>query len=128
MSKLYYKIGLREIYDNGKKIDEYDGFLPHIEQIKEWIGSVWAACQVEKAFSMPEIRNNVAHCDLAVKESKDGTTYAMITIEFVPGFRLSARKRESVWDDLDAQMSDGFGECIDHQPIPNAPDGYFLEI
>lgn len=128
MSKLYYKIGLEEFFDDDSAYREYRGHLPHFEQIKEWLPKEWAECHIEQTFSLREIRENVASCSMAVREAKDGEAYALVTIDFKLGFRLSARRRQSVWDNLDAQMSDGFGECVDHTQIPGASHGYMLML
>lgn len=128
MSRLYYKIVLEEFFDDDNEHHEHHNHLPHFEQIKDWLPKEWAEYHIENAFSLREIRENVASCVMAVRQGKDGEAYAMVTIDFKPGFRLSARRRESVWNDLDAQMSDGFGECVDHDQIPGAPDGYMLYL
>lgn len=128
MSKLYYKIGLEEFFDDDNGYREYRDHLPHFEQLKDWLPKEWAECRIEQTFDLKEIRENVDSCTMAVRKSKDGEAYAIVTIDFKPGFRLSARRRQSVWDDLDAQMSDGFGECVDHHQIPGAPDGYMLML
>lgn len=128
MSRLYYKIVLEEFFDDDNEYREYRDHLPHLEQLKDWLPKEWDECHIEQTFSMKEVRENIASCTLAVRQGKDGEAYAIVTIDFKPGFRLSARRRESVWDDLDAQMSDGFGECVDHTQIPGAPDGYMLYL
>jgi len=128
MSKLYYKINLEEFFDSDDDYCEYHNHLPHFKQLKDWLPKEWAECHIEQTFSMKEIRENIESCILTVRQGKNGETYAMVTINFKPGFRLSARRRESVWDDLDAQMSDGFGENVDHNQIPGAPDGYMLYL
>lgn len=128
MSMLYYKIGLEEFFDDDDKYREYRDHLPHFEQLRDWLPKEWAECHIENTFDLKDIRENIASCTMAVRESKDGEAYAIVTIDFKPGFRLSARRRQSVWDDLDAQMSDGFGECVDHTQIPGTPDGYMLML
>ena len=128
MSRLYYKIVLEEFFDDDNRYHEYHNNLPHFKQIKDWLPKEWTDCHIEKTFDLKEIRENVDSCTMAVRQSKDGEAYAIVTIEFKSGFRLSEHRRQSVWDDLDAQMSDGFGECVDHCQIPGAPDGYMLYL
>ena len=130
MSKLYYKIVLAEVNENSINCRRYEKNIPHFEEIKAWLPKLWDECHIEKTFSLKEIRENVASCTMKVEEhpSGSGETYALVTIEFKPGFRLSERRRQSVWDDLNAQMTDGYGEYIDHCQIPNAPEGFVLEI
>lgn len=128
MSKLYYKINLEEFFDSDDDYRVYHNHLPHFQQLKDWLPKEWAEYHIEQTFSMKEIRENIESCILTVRQGKNGETYAIVTINFKPGFRLSARRRESVWDDLDAQMSDGFGESVDHNQIPGAPDGYMLYL
>ena len=100
MSKLYYKINLEEFFDSDDDYREYHNHLPHFKQLKDWLPKKWAECHIEQTFSMKEIRENIESCILTVRQGKDGEAYAMVTINFKPGFRLSARRRESVWDDL----------------------------
>lgn len=129
MSKLFYKIYLEEEYDNENDTgyDYKTKNLPHFKQLKEWLPKEWKKCKIENTFD-GILKDKVASCTMTCREDKEGIAYAWITIEFVPDFRLSQKRREACWEQLDAQMCDGFGESYDGQQIPGAPQGWLLRI
>lgn len=131
MSKLFYKIPLEEEYDiENKNISAYQLIgknLPHFEQIKNWLPKEWDKCEIHKWFD-GILKDKVKCTKMDVEQDSDGYAYAIITIEFVDGFRLSEKRRNACWEYLDGQMSDGFGESYDKHQIPNAPEGWGISF
>lgn len=126
MSKLYYDIPLEEQYNgpNGE-YKEAKVNIPHFQQIKEWLPKEWDKCSIKTAF-YGILKDKVQSCTMRCFQKKqDGQilSIARVTIEFIPGFRLTQERRQACWEQLDAQMSDGFGESYDHHEIPNG-DGW----
>lgn len=128
MSKLYYDIPLEEEYngpDGEHKEVRMD--IPHYEQIKDWLPKEWDKCEIHKAF-YGVLKDKVSSCTMkCYQKTEDGHvhSFARIIIDFVPGFRLSMKRRYACWEQLDGQMTDGFGETYDHSLIPNG-DGWAI--
>lgn len=97
--------------------------LPHFEQIADFLPDAYRKCKVESCFD-GILKDKVSSSTMRVFEDKDGTCIARVTTNFITGFRLSQQKREAFWEQMDAQMTDGFGESFDHYPVPGAPKGW----
>lgn len=128
MSRLFYDIRLEEEY-NGKdgRHKVISKNLPHFEEIKNWLPKEWDKCEIHKTFD-GILKNKIQNTSMRCFIKKDGTAIARITVEFIPGVRLSENHRNKCWEQLDAQMSDGFGESYDHMQIPNAEPGWTLYL
>ena len=126
MSKLFYDITIEEEYiGTNSEYKIITKNIPHFEEIKNWLPKEWDRCKIHTTFD-GQLKNKVQNTLMKCFEEKDGTAIARITIEFVPGFRLSKNRRDACWQQLDAQMSDGFGESYDHTQIPNSEQGWVL--
>lgn len=128
MSKLYYNIRFgEEFYDENKDTTtSYETDLPHYDILKDWLPKIWNECHIEKTFDgiiKDKIENCIMKCAI-----KDGVPTAVVTITPIKGFRLSEKRRNEIWEQLDAQMSDGFGESVDYHQIPRAPKGWRLAL
>lgn len=132
MSKLFYDIILEEEYDQeGQPYQERIMSDDHFEKIKNWLPKEFNKCEIHKAFD-GSLKDKVKSCTMrCIRTQKPGqpdlVPVARITIEFIPGFRLNDLKRISCWDQMDAQMTDGFGESYDKAKIPDA-DGWQLKF
>lgn len=121
MSKLFYDIPLEEEYalpDGRKKLARID--LPHFPQIAEWLTAEWEKCKIHECF-YGILKDKVKSCKMRCFErDKDGHKegVARVTVEFIPGFRLSEKRRRECFEQLDGQMADGFGESYDFAEIP----------
>lgn len=137
MSKLYYRIPIHEeYYENQetqnlflpRKTFRYN--LPHEKTIANWFSKEWNNAHMEQYFD-DILKDKVESCIMKpmIKQEKDKRyLFGNVTITFVPGFRLNSTKREACWNQLDAQMTDGFGESYDRCPIPGAPAGFSLQL
>lgn len=135
MSRLFYNIPVTEekyILNNGDMIweDEFTHNLPHAKEISAWLPGEWDDCKIGDVITHynPEFQDKIMECSMKCFENPDGELIARVTLEFTPGFRLSARRREIIWDELDAQMSDGFGESYDRSEIPGVPREYRIAL
>lgn len=128
MSILYYNIPFgEEFYDkNANTTTPYETNLPHYDIIKDWLPKVWNECHIEKTFD-GIIKDKIEKCTMKCM-IKNNIPTAVVTITAVKGFRLSEKRRNEIWDQLDAQMSDGFGESVDYHQIPGAPEGWRLAL
>lgn len=124
MGKLMYNFDLFEV-QNDTEIRQH---LPHFSEIANWLQEEWKECYSNRIFDRNDIRENIESATLIVKQLTDGTARATIVMEFKKFFYLTEQRKASVWEDMEAQMSDGFGEVIAHRQIPNAPDGCYLEF
>lgn len=131
MSQLFYDIHIQEEYNHDATLPGgyalFQNKLPHLQQIKDYLPKTWEDCHIEQTFD-GILKDKVTSCPMRIFENKNGQVIARITINFAPGFRLSEKRRQACWEQLDAQMSDGFGECVDGQRIPNTPDGWTLYL
>lgn len=128
MSKLYYSFPFREeFYDRNQNMTKLcETNLPHYGIIKDWLPRIWDESHIEKTFDgiiKDKIESCIMNCII-----KDGIPTAVVTITPIKGFRLSEKRRNEIWDQLDAQMSDGFGESVDYHQIPGAPKGWCLGL
>lgn len=127
MSKLYYDIPLEEIRETEGRVEEAVIDIPHFREIAEWLPGEWEKCHIQNAFT-GILKGKVTACSMSCYQKKqDGhlKSFARIAVEFVPGFYCTKKRRESCWQQLDAQMTDGFGECYDRHEIPGT-DGWQL--
>ena len=137
MSKLYYRIPLCEEYYDTEDAKTthlphttFHHDLPHEKIIGKWFAEEWNNAHMEQYFD-DILKNKVKSCTMKpLLQIRDGKRYLFgnVTITFLPGFRLSAEKREACWNQMDAQMTDGFGETYDYRHIPGTPEGYCLQL
>lgn len=129
MTVLIYDIKLYEIEydDNDCFVQEIQKDLPHHEQIKDWLPSFFDSCDIASTF-YGILQGNIKQCSLKIIKNKHKESVARVTIEGIPGFRFSEKRRNAVWEQMDGQMSDGFGECIDNGNIPGVPNNFKLSI
>ena len=114
MSKLFYTINLNEVQTtkNGEFIKEYIANLPHAEKVANNLCESWNAIDWSKIFDGILTKCVEKSIMRPVPIEKDGVCKVRITTTFVNGFRLSAKRRNEFWEQMEAQMSDGWGEGI----------------
>lgn len=126
MSKLYSLMDLHEIIvrdDDGEEYEEaYEKDLPHHDIIAKEICDSWNEMKMEKYFYgtlKDKIKSAKMRC---YRDKTNGKTIAKITIEGIPGFRFGSVRRAMVFDQIESQMSDGWGEGF-FGCMFTAPDG-----
>lgn len=114
MSVLYYDIPIEERLDDesGNLIDYYKKELPHHKQIKDEFPS--------------NVQSLILNIHGTVRRTSERKTIARIHIRFHPDIRLTSRLRDIVFETMDAQMADGFGEVLSNRPIANTEHAYYV--
>ena len=128
MSTLLYDIRLEEEYHGSNNTYRHETRnLPHFSQLKKWLPKQWDNCNIPSVFD-GVLKNKITACPMTIFQKPDGTAIARIHIHFVPGFRLTKARREECFEQLDDQMTDGFGESYDQAAIPGADPGWVLYL
>ena len=137
MSKLFYDIPLvEEFYDSPEAMmaklpaRTVHVNIPHKKELEEWITSEWNGMHMEQYFD-GILKDKVESCIMrpfTIKENGDELSFGRVEVTFVKGFRLTDKRRIECWDQLDAQMTDGFGETFDAHQIPGAPEGWCIQF
>lgn len=125
MSKLYYYMELHEvIVDNEWEPKEtFEDYLPHHDIIAKEICKSWNEMNMEQYFD-GVLKGNIQSAKMSCyRDKSNGKSMAKITIEGVHGFRFGSARRAEVFEQLDAQMSDGWGEGFFVSHVITAPDG-----
>lgn len=118
MAQLIYRFMIEENEESPTTLIFHKNNLPHEKEIKDFIQKTWNDCKNEILSSMDEsIKPYITSLDLRFPKQTDDTLYGYIYITPKPKFRWNASRRQTIWDNLDDQMTDGFGECIDHHMI-----------
>lgn len=126
MSVLYYDIPIEERLEdaNGNLIEYYDKELPHHKQIKDEFPSLVEDARLINGFEK-NVQSLILNIHGTIRRTSDRKTVARIHIRFHPDIRLTSRIREVVFETMDAQMTDGFGEVLSHRSIANAEHAYY---
>lgn len=129
MAELRYFISLEEhLLDKSGNVQHiYEHNLPHHKQIADWITKEWIALNPVQYFPN-NLQNIIESCSMRVYRDPKRRTVAVIIVKPIPGFFWNKRTRAMVFEELDAQFSDGFGETIDQCSIPGVPEKYVLRI
>ena len=111
MSKILYKYVFQEniLDENGFVKEEHCTHLPHAEQIIEAAEKSFNDTHLETFFD-GVLKDNIVSCTMRCCESALGELYGIISVVGKQGFRFSEKRRNAVYDQLDAQFSDGWGE------------------
>lgn len=129
MATLKYYVYLTEdlVDKSGDTQCVYERILPHHKQIAEWLPKEWAEVNPLQYFPA-ELREIIDSCEMSVYQNPKLQTMAAISLKTKPGVHWSKRTRAMVFDELEDQFTDGFGETYDYAQIPGAPDNYVLRL
>lgn len=121
MSKFMYDIEIGEIrQEPDGTLDicsEILTSLPHHKEIKSYVETYFEEFQIQEAF--PEsLRKNIDFCELKVRKTPEKKTVARIHVYLKRGVRLNEKIRKMLIRELEAQMSDGFGETLVQSVVP----------
>lgn len=114
MSKLFYTIKLNEVQTTkkGDFIREYKSNLPHAKEIIDNLCQSWNSINWGEIFDDIFSGNVTSSIMRPLQTSDDGISKVQITTTFKEGFRLSKKRRDAFWDQMEAQMCDGWGEGV----------------
>lgn len=131
MSKLLFLTDVAEVpldfdgYEMYSEIKEYN--LPHHEQISKEMCKHWNNMHMENYFS-DILKGNIASAKMSCTKDSQGKTVAIVTVVGVPHFRFSEKRRNLVYEQLSAQMSDGWGEGFFHSEFEDENGHKFTVI
>jgi len=83
--------------------------LPHHSQIANAMADSWNNAHMEQYFD-GVLKDKIAKAIMKVRKQSDGSTVASIIVHGKPGVRFSSKMTEAIYDQLDGQLSDGWGE------------------
>lgn len=128
MAAIFYQFALNEIeMRDGLIINEYIENLPHHQEVADTVKRIWDMCHIETTFD-GILEGKIDSCYLRIFTNKKGQTVARIQICLNDGERWSEKKRNECWEQLDAQMADGFGESIEYHRIDGVSDAYRIQL
>lgn len=121
---LQYKIALtlEEVDENENTVRLLEENIPFRKEVWKDFQRNWETAKIENTFD-GILQGKIKSCK-PVLRLENGVAYAVIQIVPVNGFRWTANRREALWQQLDAQMVDGFGESLDHSTIEGVPEKY----
>lgn len=123
MSKFYYIFHIGEVNENEENIVVN---LPHHDIIKKWIPEEWDKCNIHTTFD-GILAGKVVNTTLKVIKNKKKETECNVCIEMAQGVRLTEKYRSELIDQMAGQVTDGFGESIDYNPVPGVK-GYRIFV
>ena len=123
MGVLLYDIQVMEeqIDGQGNVQKEWEKSLPHHDVIKEDFKKQFEACDIKQAFD-GDLSMFIEKVWMTVFRDREQHTIARIHVAAKPKFRMNEHFRSRVFEELDGQMSDGFGESMDMSLIPGTRD------
>ena len=113
MSIVNYRYVFEEniLGNDGGVLSEHRKNLPHAVQIMEEAEKSFNDLHMERFFD-GILKNNIASCALRCCISPEGELVGIIKTTAKPGYRLSEKRRNAIFNQLDGQLSDGWGECF----------------
>lgn len=129
MANLYFRVPLLEgkVGKDGGIEKIYERNLPHHDEIANWLPKCWEADDPVQYFD-ETARKLIDSSRMYMVRQKDGRTVAIVELKPVPGLRWSSKKRNAVFEEMDAQICDGFGESYDYASIPGVPEEFKLLV
>lgn len=120
MTELKYlmKIEEEEIDQDDNCIKIISKNLPHHDIIKDWLENDWNKLDPIQWIA-EDVRKIIASAKMNIFQNQDKETIAQIIIEPIPHTHWNKKRMNTVWEYLDTQMSDGWGEGIDYHSIPD---------
>lgn len=107
---------------DGNEIDYFETNLPHHKIIQNIFCREWnnQADNILKLLQK-EISPKITDCSaMAYPSTKDGRCRVVIAITAEPHAHLTQHRKQMLWDFMDAQMTDGWGEGFYHHIWRNA--------
>lgn len=113
MSYISYHIPVDEttLDQDLNPITTFDANLPHEKAITKMLLSEWKKSNPLQYFP-EEIRKKIHKLDMQIQVNKNKSMEAIVIAHGEPRTYFTEKLRHQIWDLLDGQMSDGWGECI----------------
>lgn len=117
-----YRIAETQLDDYGNEVAHYTYNLPHHEMIAKNLTEGWNNMHMEGFFD-GILKGNIESCVMKCIKM-NGESLAYITITTKRGFRLSAKRRNEIFSQLEGQITDGWGESyLDYSNIMTDAEG-----
>lgn len=129
MSTCFYTFPVSEVYldDKDNEIKYWDKNLPHWKAIGAYLASELNKMHIEQFF-YGKLKNKIKSCYAQYALLSNGTGCICLAIEAVPRFYLTKKNYDLICNQLDAQLSDGWGESYDRECVPNVSDRYRIAL
>ena len=120
--KIQSKFHEEQFDQNGEFLREYHRNIPHFTEIKNRLEQSFKQIfdnqdnnPLSRYFDEP-LSNIVESCKMECKECTkgpdSGIALMIVSIALKPGYNISQKRDEILYDWFDAQMSDGWGEVV----------------
>ena len=120
--RFIYRLAETQLDENDIEIAHYTSNLPHHEMIAEVLSEGWNSMHMENFFD-GILKGKIESCVMEVIQWK-GESLAYITIKPKQGYRLSAKRRDEIFAQLEGQITDGWGESyLDYSNIMTDAEG-----
>lgn len=128
MSKRIYNLRfeMNRLDEEGNYVDEYIKNISHQEEIQKLLSESWNKT-VKPEFFDGVLKDRIFSCKMMPQNRKD---YVSIHFVFKDGIRVTKKYEEALIEQMDGQLSDGWGECVFGEGnIFTVKDGtqYFIE-
>lgn len=99
------------------EIDYFEINLPHHKKIQELFCQEWNKQATNMLQLMQkQVSSKITNCGaIGYPDETDGKCLVVIFAETDPNVHLTKRRKQMLWNFLDAQMSDGWGESFFHR-------------
>lgn len=130
MSHFISTFSIKEVQldEHDNIIAEFEKDLPHGHFLICEMMASWNEMNMAQYFD-GILKDKVNRAIMTGFTDKEGHTCGKIRVICVPGFRLSAKRRAAIEDQISAQFCDGWGEgFFGYANIMTAPDGTRLMV
>ena len=113
MSYLTYNYEIHEIAcdKDGTYIKEYQKDLPHAKELADAMCKSWNDMHMEQYYDSIA-KDKIESAVMKPIQTNDGTCVTSIRLVAKPGVRLTEKLRNELFEQTDAQFSDGWGESF----------------
>lgn len=131
MANLTYNIPfeLLQLDANQNTIAVFSREIPYFKETKTYLENAWTNANIQQYFP-DNIKDKIKRitCKILPPSKSINQIHMRLTIEPINGFRWYNKYRNQVWNELDAQITDGFGETLQFKSIPNIPERFVIQF
>ena len=123
-----YTVNETQLDKDDNIIAEFQKDLPHHDFICEEMCKSWNDSKMEQFFD-GILKDKILSARMKSGKTEDGESYCLINVIGRPKVRFTQKIREAIYEQISAQMSDGWGEgFFGYANIMTAPDGTRLMV
>lgn len=129
MANLYFRFCIDELKLDtmGNTVETFSEKLPHHKEIANWLPGEWDLLNPVQFFLEP-VKSMIETTKMRIIQTRNHETVGVIEIIPHKGKRWNVKTRQKIWDELNAEICDGFGESYDRKHIPGTPDGFVISF